>query len=816
MSFKTTYVLFGLLLGLVLVLVLTQMFGTKPGEDTYIMPDLQAAKLKPSQIDTVEIERFGADPPKLVFVRVGDEEWKMTQPAELRVDEGIVNRLLYQLMNGRREDKARVDLSPNLSLHGLEPPKARITLKKKDGGDWSVNLGNKSPGSDASAVVYATSSAKPREPMGIKYSAIDLAFKNVNDFRSKDLLTHSALNVTSIKLQDPKGEELSVEKGTEGKWHFVKPEFGDADYEGEPAGLSPQPAGQKKITGVRDLAEAVEHIRIGDDKDFFTDHATDLAQYGLEADKPETFRVEVKRQPGGLLGGDATKQTRTATLLVGKKADDKGEKYYARLADEPHVVVTIPKASLEPLQKTLADPSVLRNRDLLTLDKSKVDAIDGQSRDRGAFQLRKIDGQWKLVDGQKLLEVESNEVDKLLDALVVRRQVKEFPPASAKDADLGLDKPSAAISLWVDGIQKEDPKEGVARTAAGLPKLKSQTPTAKLAFGKEDKDEVYVQREVDKQTSRMALPAVLLSKVAVGKLHFLARNLVELKDREKVTKIVITRGMDVVTLQKDKNEWKLDQPANLAGRLADRAKVDTVLLELENLYPTKYVTDTPTDSDLARFGLTDTPVKIALTLDKGDKKTEEKSYLFGQEDDTKTGIYAKQGDSSLIFLVGPEVVKRLPKDFVDTTVARFDLNKVQRIKLTGWQKISGTPDMLELERKGKDSWAAVNPPMFAVDSKKVEEFVSNLHDLKALRFEVYKTGVLAPHELEVGRGALEIEIALEGDKEPLVLTVGAFKEADKAYYAKSSRLPGDVFLLPEGLFKEVMKGRGYFSSRPAS
>ena len=48
------------------------------------------------------------------------------------------------------------------------------------------------------------------------------------------------------------------------------------------------------------------------------------------------------------------------------------------------------------------------------------------------------------------------------------------------------------------------------------------------------------------------------------------------------------------------------------------------------------------------------------------------------------------------------------------------------------------------------------------------------------------------------------------EKDPLKLTVGGLSAADKAYFATTSRLPGDVFLVPEDRFKKVLEGPTYF------
>jgi hypothetical protein len=71
--------------------------------------------------------------------------------------------------------------------------------------------------------------------------------------------------------------------------------------------------------------------------------------------------------------------------------------------------------------------------------------------------------------------------------------------------------------------------------------------------------------------------------------------------------------------------------------------------------------------------------------------------------------------------------------------------------------------------------------------------------------------------LTLDRDALEIEITVEGKKEPLQLTVGGDAGKD-TYYATSKQLSKgkkktDVFTVRQEDFKEARKSPRYFSSK---
>src|SRR5207253_7059099 len=118
--------------------------------------------------------------------------------------------------------------------------------------------------------------------------------------------------------------------------------------------------------------------------------------------KPMWLRVDVKRKAGGGFGSDEDKdKTVEAALLVGKPADDKGEKRYARL-DGERSVVALPVKKLLPVVDDATKPDTLRNRDLVHLDATKTDAVNIQNA-AGLIELRRTGTPetWQLYPGSK-------------------------------------------------------------------------------------------------------------------------------------------------------------------------------------------------------------------------------------------------------------------------------------------------------------------------------------------------------------------------------------------------------------------------------
>src|SRR5262249_3063708 len=121
----------------------------------------------------------------------------------------------------------------------------------------------------------------------------------------------------------------------------------------------------------------------------------------------------------------------------------------------------------------------------------------------------------------------------------------------------------------------------------------------------------------------------------------------------------------------------------------------------------------------------------------------------------------------------------------------------------------GSPFTLDLERKSSQNWAVKAPAEFKLDEAQAEAFVTGLANLKAERFIAPKGGAKPEHRLDVKDGALQIEISVDGEKEPYQLTVGAL-HANEGYYAQTNKLPGAVFLVAKDRFEKVKSKPAYF------
>jgi hypothetical protein len=883
MNFKTTYILFGLLVLVLGIFLITQLVGRKSADrGTYAFPSLhtKTADVKATDIDLVEVELNRPKSEKFAFVR-SDKGWRAKEP-NVKADADAINQLIRQVMDAKADDRA--DLPKDAKEAGLEPPAAAVTLVQKGGEKkWTLHVGKVGYGSDAYA--FVNSSERPKDVLAVRRGALDallrprdfaaadpeVAFKTLNDYRSRDLLASNTFDYQSVNLEGAKlGQVILKRQGTENRWVFEKPPYGEADYQGSLIGPGPEGAQQGGVSG---LLSSLASLRVAALEDFVADDVRDLSKYGLDDKDPDRLRIEVQTQSSPAVPGEEKKDTVTTVLLIGKKveekeekkpdekkAEEREEKYYAALDEGdkyPKSVVKVSGKPREQIVKVLQNPKALRTRDLVSLDPAKVNGIDWIEVNNGkeTFQLKKTGaGSWELIDkAGSARKADGNVVERLIDLVRDRRTIKDYPDDKKTDAELGLEKPAATVAFWIDSQKeaekkepekkeedkkngkekdkkddKKEPKKEEKKEAA--PTKPSDPPAVRLAFGNKDKENVYVLRELreldkDKKEKldrvRAAVPEALLTKVTQEKVAYLDRRLPDFP-RDKVNRVVIVRDGQTTELEKEekdgKTAWKFKKPDTLAGRSAESAKVVRILEDLSGLFAEKLLSESATESELDGYGLKSPAVQVTVAWPTDDKKVEERTYSFGKADDKTGQLHARMSGLDWVFLVRDSVLNPIKDELADTMVFTFDPEKVKRLKVTGWQKI-GFPVTLDLEREAKGKWTAKTaPPGFQLDANKTEGFLKGLSNLKATRFVAHKSGAKPEHELEVPKGALEIEITVEGEKEPITLTVRDPKSdaKDKALYAKSNKLPGDIFVVPEAAFKPVLEAPGYFGQAGAA
>ncbi|HEX4590651.1 MAG TPA: DUF4340 domain-containing protein, partial [Gemmataceae bacterium] len=789
------------------------------------------------------------------------DHWKLEEPYEAAPDGRLVESVVNDVVNARTVTKG-ADLTSNPGQFDLDRPPLSMTLSAGDK-TATVNFGKVSLGSGDSKLVYANTSAQ-RSPMAVKKSSLGGLFRDVPDaktagdlvksvsaFRAPDLLlaNHAFDAINVVQSVDLKGDksEVQLSKTSAGTWQFEKPAgFGEADVEGDMSGAGSDAA----PSGVKPLLSALPQIRANSADDFIED-VTDFKQYGL--DPPVGPRIEVVLQGKGESAAPVTE-----IVTVGKK-EDKGDKVFVRSGKE-RAVAKVSASAIDPIRKVIENPAALRSRALLPGGTVGIDALDIRVGGDPPIELRKLTEGWKLYGPPgEPKAANAQAVQELLNQLGNHRLIREFPDPKLSDADKGLDKPSAVVTVWVNGIEqpkpeeKKDTKGGEAQQAPppksaepndkaaeppepkdkaakppekkdekkeekkepAKPKLKQ--PTATLTFGKRDKDLLYVRREMGGTKADFAVPEALLPLLTRGRLDYLDVTLPSFTT-DQATKLTFTHAGETWVVEKETKDkaaptWVIRQPANLAGRPAETFKITALLGDLAGLRPVRLWAEKATDRELERFGLK-TP-RVSATVALSDPKTKELIYLFGAETDDKVHVYAKQAAHDLVFSVPKSSLEAFENaNVVDLTVFRLDLSKVTGVKLTGWANLNveRKPQTLDLERKGANNWTVKAPPAFKLSASQAESLLAALADVKAEKFVVFKTGPKPEYKLAPADGALTIEIVEDGQKEPITLTIGGEAEAGKSYDAQSNKSPGDVFLVPKERFEKYKSNPNAFAA----
>ena len=197
-------------------------------------------------------------------------------------------------------------------------------------------------------------------------------------------------------------------------------------------------------------------------------------------------------------------------------------------------------------------------------------------------------------------------------------------------------------------------------------------------------------------------------------------------DAWKVKKLTLERGKETIRLEKPDDGWIVKQPVEAP---ADGPTITDLLNALATLRATRFDTESPSQADLKRFGLSPPQARLTLLQEGWDV---EKSVLFGKEA-TGGGRYERT--------VGRDPVVTVPADFwAKVTTKFFDL---RRRELMGVQQYRvetitlsrhGQP-AVTLKRDKEQTWSVSGASQGKVKSDTVDTFLKTVGDLKASAFD---------------------------------------------------------------------------------
>lgn len=848
MSFKTTYWLFGTLLGIVAVVGLALYFDPAPEDQAaFVFPNANTntGTLTAEHATRIVLER--TDPKEtLTFERDPNyNRWRMTSPTKAEADRFQVEDLINKILRAKRKLKPGSLGAPDTL--GLNPPRAVVTL---DVGDkqFTLKVGDTTFG-DKEGVIYAISSDRP-ETLVIPKNDLDLVNKPSAQFRERELLAAAPTNVQSVKLTHAvagKEKEAPVELVKQkDRWLYQSPFKGEADSVSADAKVEPNQPPSSITALLSEITRIRADFKDKGDSDFVASNVTDWKQYGLDATadlltveitRSESARPKTAKEKDSEEKPAATELSSTQTLVIalGKKADEKADKYYARRGGEDNVY-KIPGGPVVALLKLVERPDAVRDRHLLTIDGDRrvPDAIRiKKGGDELEFYKRDAIRPWQMYRSGAATpaNVDQNVLKGLLKLLSEDRMIEAFPDPKTPAADLGFDANSVVASFWVDGVaaekkdDKDEKKEEAKPDPNAKPALKdADKPTAKLTFGKRNpaRKTVYVKRELPgEEPGIFEVREVLFDRISEGPLAYLDPKLAGFREgasnaAQNVTKLVFTHKGKTTELvrAKDSEPWKFVQPKEYADRAVDAFAVESLLNSLNTLRANKYLVEKATPEKLAAdYGLNPPASKAEITVTV-DGKSSVYEILFGKDATEPANLFAKLGgayNNDVVFTLDRATLNAFEREILDPTVFNFDPTKVKEVLLKGWSGTAGFTVTLDLVRKDDKTWEVrTGPPKdeFTLDSAKVNTFLMQLARLRADGFVSHGKAPEPAQELDVKLGGLSIKLTVDGEKDPLTLLVG--KAEGSSYLALASKLQGDVIQVSKALFEGVKGSVAYF------
>lgn len=808
MNFRSTAILFGIVLALVLVLLGTVLFSdNEPPLAAGLVPELTQATIKPDDIDTVElVRRIEGNVEKIVFLRdPGTKNWSLREPITGLVDPGPISAIIRDLYQAKPVPDP--NLSDNLTIHGLAEPTLSVTLFSGTDKSATVNLGDTTFGDEA--LTYVTTSSRPDKPIAVPRASLRSLFRDdqadvdgaavklakwLPDYRVRQPLAvgyaDPSLQAESLKLT--MGDNVvSLSRSSDRGWKFDQPaNFGDAELNGEPT----PPASGSALTGVRPLMLALVQMQVPN-RDGYIAKPSNLEQYGLDKGAADRISIEL------LFAGQKKPQLLTLGNSVTK--DDKPmtpPQVYGQLQGDDTVLI-LQAPLLDSLRATIKNPGAMRNRTLLAADTvNRIDAINLQSGpDSVEFRKFTIDKQptWILYGGTAPRPAKASEVRSLLTLL---SQPRAFSKVLDEPNDVPFegDNTQATITLWADGLKQ---MEVVSLDNLPVEAEPSGEPIT-ITLGKRDADQVYARLKSPERTLDGLVSERLLTLASRTRLAFVDADLKSFVT-QSATKLAFNRGETQVAVEQVGTEgWQFTLPETRQGSRADATNVVTLIGLLSGFSPERIVDEEPSEENLISWGLAPSPrMTISVTLDNPEKTI---VYELGNELADGEAVYLRQKGNPTVVAASKRIFDQfLNVDLRDPTIYRVDVAKVTKLTIRGWKGVlNNDPLTYSMVRKAGE-WVGETPASFTPDPRAIDAILQQLSAPRVVEFLEQK---IPPEKLDVTKNAEAVEFTIEqADGPKRTLTLGS-KAKDGAVYGSSSALPDVPFTIDPGdLLKRTQK-----------
>ncbi|UCF35121.1 MAG: DUF4340 domain-containing protein [Phycisphaerales bacterium] len=830
MNTKTTLLLAVLFLVLVVgYLLIGRMEATRePVEE----PPLTGGPSSAAERILVEEDAVG-DAVKIVCRRRGEaadwvfardsatsDEWRMTSPFETEVAAWEVNKFNRQLLRADFEISYKPGEPGGVTPEqaGLDQPEAVVTMTDEEGKSVTIEIGK-----PASATESYVRLADSDEICVIALKLSTFLKQQVLEYRDLKLWTFDAQDTTRLEIVDR-------ERGTEPvTYSFTRT---GADW------MMESPAGAKATDKVQQAVTTLSRLRASK---WIAEGAESLGMYGLaepvrtvrvtvveaEEEEEEESAEESEEAKEEDVGPPELKETVYELHLSGQSPIGEDTSVYARIGDEAYVA-TISKFNADKLKPVMTDWRVMSVTTAQVRSASSIQ-VEGDS---GTFTLIKKDGAWSFAeDGEA---AEDSIVTNLLSTIADMNAAVFVDGIEEPGPEYGLDEPRALLTLTIPG---SDEPERVAVGAYTDERLKRL---------------VYVQR--NESTSIAKVRATDVEGLLRGPRAYRNRTIFNLP-AGRIGPVTLRRenrfgdGDITFTFERSDDTWRMTAPADAEVQtdLVEKLVEDLATLRATSIVeqgdaltvsgldaPSATVTFTykppvtyrfepapqeePTqadeDAETPEAGADEDSSEEAEGSSQPDETAAEDEGEPGAESEATESepqklvpvevqppdqtyellvaqkgakAYAKRSDQDRVCEVADSFADQLFKEFRPTQVHAFDEKAVVRFSIR-YNEETYVFDKMEGE------WQYAAEPDWPIDSKKVENLLLQVRDLRTERYVAYGVDDATPFAL--GQPEREVVIEFEDGTEYVLLVSSQTCPKDSAR-GRYAQIKGraEVFLL---------------------
>jgi hypothetical protein len=530
--------------------------------------------------------------------------WHLTAPLSAPGEESKYREIVRHLADLRYQ-RLIEERPETLEPFGLASPSVEIHVRIGEQTPPQIlKLGDKSPTGNG---YYVQIAGRPAVYL-ISTMAKDVFDASLHDLRDKTVMAFDPAAVQEMRVTFGTLPPVVLQRQDNNAWQLTAPVQAKADEQ-----------------QVQTLLQRLRDVKI---QTFVAEEPTGLEAYGLHAPVLHFDVVVGKDQP-------------VKTLRLGTLDTDRKGVYAKR--DDTAKVFLLPQAFWESLPKTAA---ALRDKTLIQYDRERITRLELRSVDSQTVITRTAPGQYA-IEQPVSAEGDSEAVMRLLQE-VQELKAKDFIAETLPDPEAyGLASPRFQITLWEQTTdQEQEVRQHVlsfGNTAPDTPGVYARVaerPTVYLV------DHLAAQRLMEKTASELRNKRILTFDTAA------------------IQKIRLQYPASAMTIERDKEAWRLSEPQKQAIRQG--WKVDDLLYELSTL---EYATVVPEASDDGTPSGLETP-QVQITLWPHDG-TPIGPLAIGKATDASgvdtNLVFAQPGPQAPLYTIRADFLNVLPKTAADLT-----------------------------------------------------------------------------------------------------------------------------------------------------